>query len=181
MMIDGVSRAPTDRATYAYDALDRLAREVEDHAGGGKDRTTVFTYQGLTGLVTQEEQTGGTEPKTKTYSYDAYGHRIAMTDKVTGSTAAPQVFTYAHDVHGSTSQLLTDAGAVKAGPSPFSVTPRICGMISPAFSSSTRSPWPSPSRATLSQLWTDARATVVPDSSTGSSRATGVTAPVRPT
>jgi RHS repeat-associated protein len=104
----------TDRADYTHDALDRVVKETENHAGTGNDRTTAFTYQGLTNLVTQELQTGGTNPKTKTYAYDAYGHRISLTDKnnATGITDPP--YTYGHDVHGSISQLLTDTGAVKA-------------------------------------------------------------------
>jgi RHS repeat-associated protein len=104
----------TDRADYVYDALDRTVTEAETHAAAGKNRSTGFTYQGLSTLVTQETQTGGTNPKTKTYGYDAYGHRLSMTDKVTGSTGDAVPFSYAHDVHGSVSQLLSDAGAVRA-------------------------------------------------------------------
>ena len=54
-------------------------------------------------------------------------------------------------------------------------------MISPAFSTTTRSPIFRSSRATSSQLNSEARLTVVPDRMTGSRMATGVTAPVRPT
>jgi RHS repeat-associated protein len=103
----------SDRADYTYDPLDRLIKEIENHAGTSKDRTTAFTFQGLTNLVTEEKQTGGTNPKTKTFSYDAYGHRIAMADTNT-ATAVTDTYTYGHDVHGSVSQLLTDTGTVKA-------------------------------------------------------------------
>jgi len=102
----------TDEATYVYDPLDRTVTEKEDHLGTGKDRETAFAYQGMTGLLTEEKQTGGTDPKTKTYAYDAYGHRIAMSDTNAGGTT--NTYTYGHDVHGSVSQLITDAGAVKA-------------------------------------------------------------------
>jgi YD repeat-containing protein len=102
----------TDKTDYTYDALDRVTREVEDHAGTAKDRTT-NSFQGLSNLVTQEQQTGGTDPKTKTYAYDAYGHRLAMTTVPTAG-GTPEQFTYATDVHGSVSQLLDDAGNVKA-------------------------------------------------------------------
>jgi len=101
----------TDTADYTYDALDRVNQEVENH--DGTSRTTDFTYQGVTKLVTEEKQSGGTNPKTKTFSYDAYGHRISMTDK-DNATAATETFTYANDVHGSVSQLITEGGTVKA-------------------------------------------------------------------
>ena len=99
------------RILYTYDALDRTVAETEDHAGTGKDRTTGFSYQGLSGLVTEEKQTGGTNPATKTHAYDAYEHRIGLTDTL-GTTV--NTYSYGHDVHGSVSQLLTDAGTVKA-------------------------------------------------------------------
>ena len=102
----------TDEATYVYDPLDRTVTEKENHTGTGNDRDTAFTYQGLTMLVTEEVQTGGTDPKTKTFSYDAYGHRIAMTD--TNGSGTVETFTYGHDVHGSVSQLINDSGNVRA-------------------------------------------------------------------
>ncbi|HEX7743839.1 MAG TPA: Ig-like domain-containing protein [Micromonosporaceae bacterium] len=103
----------TDTADYTYDALDRISKEVETHEGTTDDRTTDFTYQGLSNLVTEEKQSGGSNPKTKSFSYDAYGHRIAMQDK-TNATGVTETFTYATDVHGSVSQLISEAGTVKA-------------------------------------------------------------------
>ncbi|GAA1595368.1 hypothetical protein GCM10009789_56730 [Kribbella sancticallisti] len=104
----------TDSAEYTYDALDRITREKEAHTGdAANSRTTDFSFEGLTNNVTEEKQTGGTNPKTKTFSYDAFGHRISMTDTVNGSTQT-DTFTYSHDVHGSVSQLIGDAGQVKA-------------------------------------------------------------------
>jgi RHS repeat-associated protein len=103
----------TDKADYTYDALDRTTKEVEAHLDTSKNRTTLFAYQGLTNLVTQEAQTGAVN-KTKTYSYDAYGHRISLEDKNNTTGAAPDLYTYGYDVHGSVSQLITDAGTVKA-------------------------------------------------------------------
>ena len=55
--------AQTDKADYTYDALDRTVSEVEDHASTGKDRTTAFSYQGMSPPMTREEQTGGTSPQ----------------------------------------------------------------------------------------------------------------------
>ena len=102
----------TDESTYVYDPLDRTVTERENHAGTDNDRETNFAYQGMTSLVTEEKQTGGASPKTKTYAYDAYGHRLSMTD--TDSAGTPTTYTYGHDVHGSVSQLINDAGGVKA-------------------------------------------------------------------
>jgi RHS repeat-associated protein len=103
----------TDRSDYTYDALDRVTKEVEDHAGSGNDRTTTMTHQGLSNLVTEEKQAGGTSPKTKSFSYDAYGHQMAMTSTDNG-TGAAETFTFGHDVHGSVSQLISDTGTVRA-------------------------------------------------------------------
>ncbi len=55
------------------------------------------------------------------------------------------------------------------------------GMISPAFSMMTVSPRRMSLRWISSSLWSVARATVDPEMNTGSSSATGVRTPVRPT
>jgi RHS repeat-associated protein len=102
----------SDKTTYTYDALDRTVKEIEDHANTGNDRTTTFAFQGLGTLTTEEKQAGGTNPKTKTFSYDAYGHRIGMTD--TDGVGTSNTYTYGNDVHSSVSQLIDDAGQVKA-------------------------------------------------------------------
>ncbi|HYO60731.1 MAG TPA: RHS repeat-associated core domain-containing protein, partial [Actinomycetota bacterium] len=78
-----------------------------------KDRTTIFTFLGLTDLITMEDVTGGLSEK-KTYTYDAYDHRISMVDDPAGTTG-PKTYTYGYDVHGSVSTLLDDSNAtVKA-------------------------------------------------------------------
>ena len=64
---------------------------------------------------------------------------------------------------------------------PAASTRTTWGMISPAFATTTVSPTRTSSRAIWSALWRLARATVLPDSSTGSSSATGVSLPVLPT
>ena len=103
----------TDSATYVYDALDRTVLETEDHANTVNDRRTTFSFQGLSRRVTEEKQEGGSNPKTKTYAYDAYGHRLTMTD-ANNTTGAVETFTYGSDAHGSISQLINDAGKVRA-------------------------------------------------------------------
>lgn len=115
--------APTANAqkgdtTYTYDALDRVVKETESHSMNNsatrKDRTTIFTFLGLTGLVTIEDMTGGLSDK-KTYTYDAYDHRISMVDDPAGTSVGPKTYTYGYDVHGSVSTLLDDAtGTVKS-------------------------------------------------------------------
>ncbi|HYP23538.1 MAG TPA: DNRLRE domain-containing protein [Actinomycetota bacterium] len=97
---------------YSYDGLDRVIKEVEDHGSGATthDRTTAFSYQGLTGLVTQEQITG-TTAETKSYSYDAYGNRVSMQHQK-GTTT--DNYNYAYDVHGSVSMLLKEAGGARA-------------------------------------------------------------------
>ncbi|WP_433649102.1 DNRLRE domain-containing protein [Micromonospora zamorensis] len=103
----------TDQSDYTYDAMDRTTKEAEDHTGTGKDRTTSFTYQGLSPLVTEEKQSGGNNPKTKSYSYDNFGHKLGMTN-TDNTTGAKDTYSYGTDVHGSVSQLIDDAGNVKA-------------------------------------------------------------------
>jgi len=44
---------------------------------------------------------------TKTYAYDAWGHRLTMSNKL--GTASPSLYSYGADVHGSPSLLLGDA------------------------------------------------------------------------
>ncbi|HEX2049435.1 MAG TPA: Ig-like domain-containing protein [Actinomycetota bacterium] len=102
-----------DSAEYAYDALDRLVRQTQTGGADGT-KTTDFSYMGLTDRVTEERQRDGSGSLTnrKTYSYDAYGHRISMTQTKTGQPT--EHFTYGYDVHGSVSLLVGDAGQVRA-------------------------------------------------------------------
>jgi hypothetical protein len=85
----------TDRSTYVYDALDRTTIEHDDHTGTANDRKTEFTYQGLSGLLTEERQSGGTAPKTTAYSYDNFGHKLGMSNTDNG-TGAVENFSYRH-------------------------------------------------------------------------------------
>lgn len=111
----GGRTTPTDSSNHVYDALDRPLEETEDHQGATNDRKTVFSHLGLSNLVTEEKQSGGGDPRTKSYAYNAVGQRIAMTDQATGSDNSTQnSYTYGNDVHGSVSQLLDESGGVKA-------------------------------------------------------------------
>ena len=107
----------TDSAEYSYDALDRVTSQKESHGIGGTSatsRTTDFSHLGLSNLVTREDVSGDSKSASKTYSYDAYGHRISMTDDPKDQTKPDETYTYAYDVHGSVSMLLDKAGTVKA-------------------------------------------------------------------
>jgi RHS repeat-associated protein len=107
----------TDTAQYTYDALDRVVSETERHGIGGTaptTRTTSFSHLGLSNLVTREDMTGDSKSASKTYSYDAYGHRISMTDDPKDQTKPDETYTYGYDVHGSVSMLLDKSGTVKA-------------------------------------------------------------------
>lgn len=106
--------AVQDQATYDYDPLDRLLKETEKH-GSSPTRTTDFAYLGLTTLVTQESQSGDVmKDATKSYSYDAYGHRISLRNDPVDPAKPTKDYTYAYDVHGSVSALVDEAGSVAA-------------------------------------------------------------------
>jgi YD repeat-containing protein len=102
-----------DDTRYTYDALDRVVREIETHgaSGSAEDRRTEFSYLGTSSSAVQEtlHYTHGAkegQTRTKTFSYDAFGNRIAMSDRPHGQTE--KEYTYGHDVHGSVSLLLDE-------------------------------------------------------------------------
>ncbi len=100
-----------DRTTYVYDALGRTFSQKERHGDGGPTRTKTFTYVGLSNLLSQEVHTNPVN--TKTYGYDAFGHRITMTDDP--ASGPLKTYGYGYDVHGSVSVLIDDdQDAVKA-------------------------------------------------------------------
>jgi RHS repeat-associated protein len=79
----------------------------------GSKRTTQFSYLGLGGELTEEQQSnGGGVLDTKDYTYDAYGHRLSQT--VTGPALPNGTSTYGYDVHGSVSQLIDSSGSSTA-------------------------------------------------------------------
>ena len=114
---EGTGGSPTDSSEYIYDALDRTLQETEDHQGDQYDRTTDFSYLGLGTQVSEEKQSGGpaVDARTKSYSYNALGQRISMTDQSSDATKPEKKsFTFGNDVHGSTSQLLDENNKVEA-------------------------------------------------------------------
>ncbi|HYO60808.1 MAG TPA: RHS repeat-associated core domain-containing protein, partial [Actinomycetota bacterium] len=115
--VSATTTTKTDNVIYTYDALDRVVSQVEKHGLNAttRDRTTTFSFQGLTSLVTKESFTGSdADSEHKTYTYDAYNTRISMVDDPTG-TGANKTYTYGYDAQGSVSTLLDDStGTVKA-------------------------------------------------------------------
>ncbi|HEX2050726.1 MAG TPA: RHS repeat-associated core domain-containing protein [Actinomycetota bacterium] len=81
-------------------------KESEHH--GATSKITRFNYLGTTPLVASEDQTGSTSA-TRAYSYDIYGHRLAMSDMRGGNT---REYTFGYDVQGSVSTLLREDGGV---------------------------------------------------------------------
>jgi RHS repeat-associated protein len=109
--------SPTDEADYVYDALNRTVQETEVHPGfNGDKHITQFSYLGLGGLETEEQQTSKNSGNTlhlKDFTYDVYGHRLSMTDTPysNGVAGTPTTSTYGYDVHGSVSQLVDSSGS----------------------------------------------------------------------
>ncbi len=112
---NGTTSTKDDETTYVYDALDRVVEETEDHgATNTATRRAEFVHLGLTDKVTEEKhlKLDGTPLRTKSFGYDAYGHRISF--KNTPAGAAGVQYTYGYDVHGSVSITLDGAGATKS-------------------------------------------------------------------
>lgn len=105
--------AVQESVTYVHDPLDRVVRQTEEWKTTGEKREISFSYLGLTNLVAREDITGH-QAGTKDYTYDAYGHRIDMTDDPSG-TAPAEHYTYGYDPHGSVSLLLKDPAQVTDG------------------------------------------------------------------
>ncbi len=83
----------------------------EQHSGTANDRSTAFSYVGLTDQVSSEVRTPKTTgtATTRSYSYDAAGRRVGMADSASGKS-----YTYGYDPHGSVSVLLEEDGEVEA-------------------------------------------------------------------
>lgn len=104
-----------------------MLAQTESHADGSTsdERHTVMRYLGLSSLVSAEDHfegdsDAGTALTAKSYSYDAWGHRISLTNDETqagsGGSTDPEAetFTYAYDVHGSVSLLINDSSTATA-------------------------------------------------------------------
>jgi RHS repeat-associated protein len=113
---NGTTSTADDSADYVLDALNRVVEQTETHSG--TTRTTKFSYVGLSGQVSQETHSNATGvTATKTYGYDAFGHRITMGNDpgLPGPTGGSnEQFSYAYDVHGSVSLLVNGTGQARA-------------------------------------------------------------------
>lgn len=105
--------AITDQASYTFDALSRPVEENEQHPAG-VTRNSLFSYLGLTNDVTSEQRKDGTGSllSSNSYSYDANGRKIGMTNTPAGQAASR--FTYGYDPHGNIALLLKQAGGAQA-------------------------------------------------------------------
>ncbi|HEY2940450.1 MAG TPA: DNRLRE domain-containing protein [Gaiellaceae bacterium] len=111
-----------DTAAYVYDALGRPISETARRGATGTPRTTTFGYLGMSNLVSTEnvKTSSGSVVTDRSYTYDAFGHRISLTNAP--GPAAPTnnpihtagTFTYAYDVHGSVSALIDENGSNSA-------------------------------------------------------------------
>lgn len=108
----GGGTAATDATSYRYDALGRPAEQT-DQQGAASPKTTLFEYLGLSDQVSKEStKVAGSIIGTKSFSFDAFGRRLALTD---APTAGPTTrYALGQDPHGSVSLLIEQGGAVKA-------------------------------------------------------------------
>jgi RHS repeat-associated protein len=112
--------ARTDEATYVHDALNRVVKEQEQHQPfNGDTHITQFSYLGLSALEVEEQQTSkntGNTLSLKDFTYDIYGHRLAMTNTpyTNGQPGTATTYTYGYDVLGSVSQLVAPDGSTAA-------------------------------------------------------------------
>ena len=99
-------------SNYVYDALDRLVEQIDNP--GASEATTKFSHRGVSNQVTQEEKSfkeTGKATKTKSFAYDAVGHRIGMSYE---RGTVSKDYTYSEDSQGSVTMLIDDAGEAKA-------------------------------------------------------------------
>ncbi len=103
---------PTGSADYVSDALDRVSWQKETQ--GSSTRKTLFSYLGLGGAVAEErhEDGAGVLQRTKSYSYDVFEERVAMSNAEAGGQT--DRFSYGRNVHGDVSLLVGLAGQAKA-------------------------------------------------------------------
>ena len=105
------------KSDYTYDLFDRPVKQVDafpdpvSGALGDGSRTTGFTYLGLTRDLSAEQHVSvvGARPRTKTFAYDPFGERVAMTDDLPEDNGRPAVqrqYGYVHNPQGSVSLLL---------------------------------------------------------------------------
>jgi RHS repeat-associated protein len=100
--------AQTDSGQWTHDALDRVSSKQETHATGSVNRTTTYSYLGLSGDAAKETWMGS-GATTRNFSYDASGNKVGLTD-----TARNKDVLYGYNARGDVSQLLTVTGTAQA-------------------------------------------------------------------
>jgi RHS repeat-associated protein len=93
------SRTTTTR--YTYDPLDRTSSQT-DNAGQTSEKTTTFTYLGLSGDVVDERVAGQLQ---RSYQYSPWGQRLSQTKHNSDGTSEDSF--YGYDPHTSV-ETLTD-------------------------------------------------------------------------
>jgi len=99
----------TATTRYAYDPLDRTASKTTD-VGTPKQKTTNFTYLGLSGEVLDEEDITGT--LTKSYQYSPWGERLSQTTHHADGTKEDAY--YGYNPHTDVEQITNQGGDTKA-------------------------------------------------------------------
>lgn len=98
----------TSTTKYTFDPLDRTATKTTD-AGGAKEKTTTFSYLGLSSEVLDEEVAGRIE---KSYQYSPWGQRLSqVTHNADGSEEDAY---YGYNPHTDVEQLTDNTGDTKA-------------------------------------------------------------------
>jgi RHS repeat-associated protein len=127
----------TDSGSWTYDAVDRVSSETEIHKPSSANavnvnRTMALDYLGLSNDVAKEAWTGD-GATTKTYSYDAAGNKVGLSDTAKGNLI------YSYNPHGDVTQLLTLAGSAQAayGYRPYGDEEQGTGSISQGDSGTT--------------------------------------------
>lgn len=103
----------SDSTDYVNDAIDRPIQQTETH--GTTTKRIDFSYTGASNALSREDHTpitGSSTDTTRTYSYDAFGQRLTLTDAITGGDT--NRYSYLYDPHGSISLLIDQSNSVKA-------------------------------------------------------------------
>ncbi|MFR9780572.1 RHS repeat-associated core domain-containing protein, partial [Micromonospora sp. MS34] len=98
----------TSTTRYTFDPLDRTASKTTD-AGGAKEKTTTFSYLGLTSELLDEEVAG---ELTKFYQYSPWGQRLSQVTHNTDGSEEDSY--YGYTPHTDVETLTSDTGDTKA-------------------------------------------------------------------
>ncbi|MET8360675.1 RHS repeat-associated core domain-containing protein, partial [Micromonospora sp. NPDC005171] len=98
----------TSTTKYTFDPMDRTTTKTTD-AGGAKEKTTTFSYLGMSGEVLDEEVAG---KLTKSYQYSPWGQRLSQITHKTDGTQEDGY--YGYNPHTDVETLTDKTGDTKA-------------------------------------------------------------------